>query len=46
MGVGYIEFYLHTMIPVDDQLIGFDTEFSLMLCMFRRSFAEIFVDLP
>ena len=35
----------HTMIPVDDHLVGFDTEFSLMLCTFRTSFIEIFVDL-
>lgn len=34
------------MIPVDVPLIGFDTAFRLMLCIFRTSFAEIFVDLP
>ncbi len=34
------------MTPVGDRLVEVDTEISLMLCMFRRSFAEIFVDLP
>ena len=29
------------MTPVDDRLVEFDTEISLVPCMFRRRFAEI-----
>ena len=46
LGVGDIEFYLNTMIAVDNRLVEFDTEFILKLGIFRTSFVEICVDLP
>lgn len=45
MCVCHIELYLGTMIPCDVCLLDFDTEMSLMLCVFRTGSAESFVDL-
>ena len=46
MGVGRFDVRLHAVISVDDRVGDVDAGINIMLCVFRTSFVEMFVDLP
>ena len=46
MGVGRVDVRSGIVIPVDDRVGDIDAEITLVLCTFRTSSFEMFVDLP